>query len=204
MRTCLYILTGYLLGSILFADVFVTMFHKKDAIEESKDKNPGTANAFMYGGFWCGVLTLICDLGKGIVPVHFYLRGSMPEEVTALSLSLVLAAPVLGHICSVYHHFKGGKGIAVTFGSLLGMFPDLRPALLLAFFFIFYSLILRIIPHFYRTLVTYLCTMAGLFFIPCLPGVRAGFFLISTAVLLHFHFSKEEREKFQVRLLWMH
>lgn len=159
MRTCLYILVGYLSGSILFANVFSALFHEKGAIEESKDKNPGTANAFLYGGFRCGMLTLICNLGKGI---------------------------------------------AVTFGSLLGMFPDLRPALLLAFFFLFYSLILRIIPHFYRTLVTYLCTMVGLLFVPCQPGVRAGFFLISLAVLLHFHFSKEEREQFQVKLLWMH
>lgn len=204
MRTCLYILIGYLSGSILFANVFSALFHEKGAIEESKDKNPGTANAFLYGGFRCGVLTLICDLGKGILPVHFYLAGSRPEEAAALSLALVLAAPVVGHICSAYHNFKGGKGIAVTFGSLLGMFPDLRPALLLAFFFLFYSLILRIIPHFYRTLVTYLCTMVGLLFVPCEPGVRAGFFLISLAVLLHFHFSKEEREQFQVKLLWMH
>ena len=101
MRTCLYILIGYLSGSILFANVFSALFHEKGAIEESKDKNPGTANAFVYGGFWCGVLTLICDLGKGILPVHFYLAGSLPEEVTALSMALVLAAPVMGHICPV-------------------------------------------------------------------------------------------------------
>ena len=80
----------------------------------------------------------------------------------------------------------------------------LSPLSVFAFFFLFYSLILRITPHFYRTLVTYLCTMVGLFFVPCQPGVRAGFFLISLAVLLHFHFSKEEREQFQVKLLWMH
>ena len=204
MRTCLYILIGYLSGSILFADIFLSVFHKKDAIEESKDKNPGTANAFVYGGFRCGVLTLICDLGKGILPMHFYLAGSLPEEVTALSMALVLAAPVVGHICSVYHNFKGGKGIAVTFGSLLGMFPDLRPVLLLAFFFLFYSPLLRVITHFSRPLVASLCTTVGMPFVPCKSGVRAGFFLISLAVLLHFHFSKEEREQFQVKLLWMH
>ena len=49
MRTCLYILIGYLSGSILFANVFSTLFHEKGAIEESKDKNPGTANAFCTG-----------------------------------------------------------------------------------------------------------------------------------------------------------
>lgn len=204
MRTYLYILTGYLLGSILFANIFMDMFHEKGAIEESKDKNPGTANAFLYGGFWCGLLTLVCDLSKGILPVHLFLRTAAPEEIPALSLAAVLAAPVLGHVCSIFHHFKGGKGIAVTFGCLLGLFPDLKPALMLAFFFLFYSLILRIIPHFYRTFITYFCTLVALLFVPCRPGVRTGFFLIAIAVMLHLHFSKEEREKFQVKLLWMH
>lgn len=80
MRTCLYILIGYLSGSILFANVFSALFHEKGAIEESKDKNPGTANAFLYGGFRCGVLTLICDLGKGILPVHFILRAAVRKK----------------------------------------------------------------------------------------------------------------------------
>lgn len=204
MKAYLYAFAGYLMGSILFANVFTSLFHEKGAIEESKDKNPGTANAFLYGGFWCGVLTLVCDLAKGILPVHLFLVHMPPEEITMLSMAAVLAAPVLGHVCSLYHHFKGGKGIAVTFGCLLGLFPDLKPALLLAFFFLFYSLILCIRPHFYRTCVTYFCTLAALYFIPCMPGVRTGFLIISAAVMLHMHFSKEEREKFQVKLLWMH
>ena len=82
MRTYLYILTGYLLGSILFANIFMDMFHEKGAIEESKDKNPGTANAFLYGGFWCGLLTLLCDMGKGFLPVFFF---AAPRTVKSTS-----------------------------------------------------------------------------------------------------------------------
>ena len=49
MRTLLFILLGYLSGSVLYARVFVQLFHKGDALEESRDKNPGAANAFLYG-----------------------------------------------------------------------------------------------------------------------------------------------------------
>ena len=72
MREGYYIIAGYLAGSILFASVFGQLFCHKDITEESKDYNPGTANAFMYGGVLCGVLTLCCDLLKGFLPVYAY------------------------------------------------------------------------------------------------------------------------------------
>ena len=50
MRTILYALFGYISGSVLYAKNFMKLFNKEELIEESKDKNPGTANAFMYGG----------------------------------------------------------------------------------------------------------------------------------------------------------
>ena len=37
------------------------------------EKNQGTANTFMQGGFRYGVFTLAGDLLKGFVPVYFYL-----------------------------------------------------------------------------------------------------------------------------------
>lgn len=55
----IYALIGYLSGSVLYAEVFCRIFGRKNAIEQSRDANPGTANAFLYGGFWCGICTLI-------------------------------------------------------------------------------------------------------------------------------------------------
>ena len=63
---------GYLLGSILFAPFFVQLFRNLDLEASSKDGNPGTANAFIKGGFWCGSLALLGDMGKGILPVAFF------------------------------------------------------------------------------------------------------------------------------------
>ena len=79
-RTLCYVIIGYLSGSILYARVFEKLFHKENMIEGSKDRNPGTANAFMRGGFWCGVLTLCCDMGKGFIPVFFYHQGEMSQR----------------------------------------------------------------------------------------------------------------------------
>ena len=132
-----FILLGYLSGSILYARVFARLFGKEDMILNSKDHNPGTANAFMYAGFWCGLLTLICDIAKGFVPVYLFLSAAGASRPGVLATSLVMAAPVIGHAFPVFYGFHGGKGIAVTFGSLLGFFPSLKPALILAAFFIF-------------------------------------------------------------------
>ena len=111
-----FIVMGYILGSILFAPLFGKLITKKDIIRETKDQNPGTANAFMQGGMLCGILTLVCDMGKGFIPVFLcanmlqtqfancmwgideQLWGGRPEIIVVLGSALVLVAPVAGHI----------------------------------------------------------------------------------------------------------
>ena len=100
VRDALYIIFGYLLGSILFARLGGLIFKKTDIMAESPDKNPGTMNAFTYGGFRCGVFTLCGDLLKGFFPIFLYRSGELPEN--PLMLSFVMAAPVLGHILPFY------------------------------------------------------------------------------------------------------
>ncbi len=206
MRDILYILCSYLAGSLLFARINGFLFHV-DVTKETKDGNPGSANAFQRGGLLCGSLTLCGDLLKGFLPVFLYLNGPLAETETpadtfASFLPFVLVAPVLGHIFPVFFSFRGGKGIATTFGVLLGLAPNLVPALTLAFFFLFFSLVVRISPHYYRTIVTYACSEIALFFLS--PGIPClfGFTLITVAVGLRLILSKEERNSFQVSLLW--
>lgn len=126
VRDALYIIFGYLLGSILFARLGGLIFKKTDIMAESPDKNPGTMNAFTYGGFRCGVFTLCGDLFKGFLPVFLYRSGELPEN--PLMLSFVMAAPVLGHILPFYDIKHGGKGIAATFGCFLGLLPHWDPS----------------------------------------------------------------------------
>ena len=44
---------------------------KINICELSDDGNPGTYNAFRYGGFICGISVLIAELLKGFIPVFF-------------------------------------------------------------------------------------------------------------------------------------
>ena len=77
---------GYLLGSILFARVYGALFGK-DLISNSTDGNPGTSNAFIYGGMLCGTLTLLGDLIKGFLPVFLYLYIIL-NLITSLTFNL--------------------------------------------------------------------------------------------------------------------
>lgn len=198
IRDTFYITIGYIFGSILFAKVFSFMMNKPDIIKNSQDGNPGASNAFLIGGFWCGVLTLAADILKGFLPVFFYMR-SEPGG----ALAIVLAVPVIGHIFSVFNHFKGGKGIATTFGCLLGLAPHIFPAAMLALIFIFFSVIIKISPNYYRTLITYLCAQAAIFFFEDNLYIRIGFSLIFICVVFRLLTSKEVKGRIKVGLLWM-
>ncbi len=200
--TIFFVALGYLSGSVLYANLFARILGKKDIYLKSPDQNPGTANAYIYGGFWCGTLTLVCDLAKGFLPVFLYIRSPLPTA--SWGLPLVLAAPVIGHIFPVFYRFNGGKGIAATFGCLLGLFPYLRPFLILAGVFIILSLVFIIRPHYYRTLAAYMCAGAAMALFKVPAQVWLGFFAIAAAVILRLLTSKEQKERFEVKILWMH
>ena len=192
-------LLGYLSGSVLYARIFAKLFSKEDMIANSPDKNPGAANAFRYGGFWCGILTLWGDIMKGFLPVWFFFHES--DYLAMPALWLVIAAPVFGHVFPLFFRFRGGKGIAVTFGCLLGLIPVWQPFAYFAGVFLLFSLIIRITPHFHRTLISYIATLICL----CASGQSAelivAFLLITCAVCLRLLMSKEPREHMKIQLL---
>ena len=203
MRTLLFTLFGYFSGSVLYASLFCRLFGKSDALRDSSDGNPGTANAFICGGFSCGTLTLLCELLKAIVPVWLYVGHDM-DVLSSPGIVPVLAAPVIGHVFSAFHRLRGGKGIAATFGCLLGLLPYARPLLLFAAMFVFFSVVVVIRPNFARTIVTFLCTAVGMIVVTRMLTLTVGFLLITAAVLYRMHSSDEERERMRVGLLWTH
>lgn len=203
LRPLIFSLIGYLCGSILFANLSSKVFHKNDILKNSKDHNPGTSNAYRYGGFWCGTFTLCGDLLKGFIPI-FLFTLSVPLHEMNLKYAIVLASPVIGHAFPVFHRLRGGKGIAVTFGCLLGLLPYALPVLSLAALFIFFSVVLRISPHYYRTFFAYISTLIFLILLKAKIVVCVGFFIITLIVCFRLHLSKEEREKLKVRFAWMY
>lgn len=177
VRALCYTLGGYLMGSLLFAKYFGFLFRKRDVTLDSPDRNPGTYNAFLYGGMRCGIPTICCDLLKGFLPVFLYLRGVSPAD-PAGALALVLAAPVLGHGFSLYAGFRGGKGIAVSFGCLLGLLPEYLPVTVLVVSYLFFSLVLRIPSHGKRTAAAYSASAVLLAILRVRRPVFLGFLLI--------------------------
>lgn len=200
MRAIPYILLGYLSGSLLWARYFGFLFTKQDITADSSDGNPGAFNAFHNGGFWCGFLTLCFDMLKGFLPVMLYCRGG--ALLPRLGLTLVMAAPVFGHAHSVFHGFRGGKGIAVSFGCLLGLMPDLRPVLVLAVVFVLFSVVIKIPSHYHRTMATYIVSVPIFFTAVRDWAVRMGFFFIAETVILKLLGSREEKEQFEVKFGW--
>ena len=118
-----------------------------------------------------------------------------------LSIAFVMAAPVVGHAFPVFYKGRGGKGIAVTFGCLLGLFPFLEPFAILAAFFIFFSCILRINPHYFLILLAYLCALIGMLLLVKQPMVLLGFAIITVVVSSRMLLSEEEKEKLRIKLL---
>ena len=201
LRTVLFICMGYLSGSVLYALVFAKIFQKGDILEQSSDHNPGTANAFMYGGFWCGLFTLLFDVLKGFFPVYLFMRYGNAVEAGPFTTALAIAAPVIGHTFPVFYGFRGGKGVAVTFGCLAGLVPALEAFWVLVFFFIGFSTVLQISPHFYRTIFSYAFSLLIMFREIGNPAVVWGFSLITAVVLIRMFTSKEERKCLEVKLL---
>lgn len=200
MRTVFFTGMGYLSGSLLFARYFGRLCCRRDITAESPDQNPGTFNAFRNGSLLCGLLTLCGDLLKGFLPAFLYRTGEIPA--VGMGLAFVMAAPVLGHILPVFHKFRGGKGIAVTFGCLLGLLPDIHPLMIFAAVFLFFSLVVRITPHYHRTLLTYLVSVPGVLLFDPNPAVCLGFGLIAALVVGNLLRSSERKAPCKVGILW--
>lgn len=199
LTTIGFTLFGYLTGSLLFARYFSNLFCGKDVTADTPDNNPGTYNAYTYGGFWCGALTLICDLLKGFLPVFLYIWACGGLR---LGLVPVMAAPALGHIFPIWHKFDGGKGIAVSFGVLLGLAPNMLPVLTLALTYLLFSFVFKVNPHFYRLILTYSTAFGVIVLatrsIPVVLGCAAVFLI----VLLKIISVRDTYDKMTVRPAW--
>lgn len=149
-----FIIAGYLSGSVMYAYLFPKWIKKIDIRTLSPDRNPGTANAFMYAGIPIGIIVIIFELLKGALPVYGASK-LLNKEVPLFAL--VMAAPVIGHAYSIFHKGKGGKAIAVSFGVAIGLYPDNMMLYLLIFFFLLFSLVFIVRPHLLRAMLTYMC-----------------------------------------------
>ncbi len=134
----IFSLIGYLLGSVIFGEV-VAKF-KGVNLREVGSGNVGATNVSRALGKGYGLLVLVLDLLKGFIPVFFFLKVSSLENPFAFA---VILAPVLGHLYPIFFNFKGGKGVATSFGVLLAL--SLKVALLSFLVFLLVLVLTRIV-----------------------------------------------------------
>ena len=118
MDKLIVIAAGYLLGSISTGVVLSKLFANTD-IRSQGSGNAGTTNMLRVLGRKMALFTFIGDMLKGIIAV-FIGKWLVGGELGGL---LGVVGAVLGHYYPLYFGFKGGKGIATSFGSLLFVFP---------------------------------------------------------------------------------
>jgi glycerol-3-phosphate acyltransferase PlsY len=116
---------AYVLGSIPFGLLVAHALGEKDP-RTAGSKNIGFTNVLRVSGKKAGILTLLGDIGKGVVASVFAQSLGAPRPWVLL----IGFAVVLGHIFSVFLAFKGGKGVATALGSVLGIEPFLGFCLL--------------------------------------------------------------------------
>jgi glycerol-3-phosphate acyltransferase PlsY len=107
---------GYLLGSIPFGLILTKLAGTED-LRSIGSGNIGATNVLRTGRKGLAAGTLIGDMLKGTVAV--IIAGYLGGPTAAM---LAGGGAFLGHLFPVWLNFKGGKGIAVYIGILLGLF----------------------------------------------------------------------------------
>jgi glycerol-3-phosphate acyltransferase PlsY len=111
---------GYLLGSIPFG-VIATRLGGAGDIRSVGSGNIGATNVLRTGRKDLALLTLVGDGGKGAVAVLLAWLATRDGTVAqqAWLTSFAGGAAFLGHLFPVWLRFKGGKGVATFFGTML-------------------------------------------------------------------------------------
>jgi glycerol-3-phosphate acyltransferase PlsY len=125
LKEIILVVLAYFVGSIPTGLILARVFGGVD-IRESGSGNIGATNVYRTLGRKVGLLTLVGDCLKGVVPVvAAHMLG-----LTALWVAIVGLAAFLGHVYTVFLGFKGGKGVATALGVFLAVsYPSVLIAL---------------------------------------------------------------------------
>lgn len=115
---------AYLIGSINFSIILSKKMAGFD-LREKGSGNAGTTNMLRTVGKKAALITLVCDILKGIVPVLLaVLIGNIANHFVAEVRVEYLAqiagvSAIIGHTFPIYFGFRGGKGVASSLGLVL-------------------------------------------------------------------------------------
>lgn len=121
------ILFGYLLGSVPTGFILGSMAGVD--VRKAGSGNVGATNVARVAGKRQGILTLIGDTAKGVVPVILALQMGANLTTTVMAG----AAAFVGHLYPVFLKFRGGKGVATALGVFVALAPVAALVLILTF-----------------------------------------------------------------------
>ncbi len=127
-------LFGYLLGSVP-TGVLLTKFFSKVDPRKVGSKNIGATNIFRTAGKALGILTLVGDVLKGMIPIGIAIQFNVSD----LWIAIAGLSAFLGHIFPIFLGFKGGKGVATA----LGVYVVISPIAVLIEFLLFAGIVWR-------------------------------------------------------------
>ena len=129
-------IASYFIGGLSPA-IFLSKLVTGNDIRESGSGNAGATNMLRHVGVRAGLLTFILDVLKGVIPTLLAMlifNRFAPYAAYAAGLFVVV-----GHIFPVFLGFRGGKGVATSFGVLLVLQPLLSVVLVLVAFAIMFA-----------------------------------------------------------------
>ena len=120
MLTGAAVVGGYLLGSTPFG-VIATRLGGAGDLRTIGSGNIGATNVLRTGRKDLALITLLGDGGKGALAVLIAWLATRHADLQTQGVvtSLAGGAAFLGHLFPVWLRFKGGKGVATFFGTLL-------------------------------------------------------------------------------------
>jgi len=128
---------AFIIGSVPSGSLIASI--KGIDLRNAGSGNIGATNVMRTMGRGAALLTLVCDMAKGMLPIiaaralspysgeqFTGIVSSLPFHIInpAVALECVLGiAAILGHIFSVFLKFRGGKGVATSLGVALIISP---------------------------------------------------------------------------------
>ena len=110
-------ISGFFCGALPLAVILGKIALRQD-IRAVGDHNPGAFNVLRAGGMSWGALAIALEVTKGAFPVGL---AAQVFRIDGVGLVACAVAPILGHAYSPFLNFRGGKAIAVSLGTWIGL-----------------------------------------------------------------------------------
>jgi len=169
-------LIAYLIGGISPSYIIASI--KKKDIRANGSGNLGASNTTILLGWKWGVFVGVVDILKACIPVTIakYAFADMP-----LLAFIVALCAILGHIFPFYLKFKGGKGTATYFGSILGLSPIAFCAIGLLFLIVTYATDYIVVGT-YTVIILF-----PIYLLIFVSGIAMGILLVASFVVAFKH-----------------